>query len=70
MRDERGVITDWSPTASFSVGLLDRKDWKASWIGIESDDGLPPFEPADKVWESIEKMAGERAGGRRNMRGF
>ena len=55
VRDERGVITDWSPTASFSVGLLDRKDWKASWIGIESDDGLPPFEPADKVWESIEK---------------
>ena len=70
VRDERGVITDWSPTASFSVGLLDRKDWKASWIGIESDDGLPPFEPADKVWESIEKNGWGKGWGQAKYEGI
>jgi alpha-L-rhamnosidase len=27
--------TSWSQPTTFSMGLLDRKDWKASWIGLD-----------------------------------
>lgn len=30
--DERGEEGDWSEPASFEMGLLDKKEWKASWI--------------------------------------
>ncbi len=30
--DEQDVEGEWSESASFEMGLLDKKDWKASWI--------------------------------------
>lgn len=30
--DEQDVEGEWSEPASFEMGLLDKKDWKASWI--------------------------------------
>ena len=32
--DENGSMSDWSTTAGFSVGLLERSDWHASYIGL------------------------------------
>ena len=37
--DEKGNVTDWSPTAYFSVGLLSQNDWNADFIGIDTDNG-------------------------------
>ena len=70
VRDERGGITHWSPSASFRVGLLDKRDWQASWIGIESGDGLPPFEPVDSLWESIEKNGWGKGWGQAKYEGI
>ena len=31
--DAEGQVSDWSPIASWSMGLLQPTDWKAQWIG-------------------------------------
>ena len=44
MWDERGLASDWSRMANFSVGLLDAKDWKSDYIGmpeINNSSGCP-----------------------------
>ena len=33
--DENDKVSEWSPLASFSVGLLDKSDWTASYIGFK-----------------------------------
>jgi alpha-L-rhamnosidase len=35
--DERTVPSDWSPVASWSMGLLNASDWKGKWIGAFTD---------------------------------
>ena len=49
--DEHGVWSDWSKPARWNMGLLEKTDWKAQWIGAddamrsENDrhrDGNPP----------------------------
>lgn len=32
--DENDCLSDWSESSCFSIGLLDRSDWKAGYIGI------------------------------------
>ncbi len=34
IRDSVGCESDWSTPASFELGLIDWKDWDASWIGF------------------------------------
>ncbi|MEP6781509.1 MAG: glycoside hydrolase family 78 protein [Gemmatimonadaceae bacterium] len=31
--DQNGVASTWSPSARWSMGLLEKSDWSASWIG-------------------------------------
>jgi len=38
--DAQDRRTPWSDVASFSVGLLEKEDWKASWIGIDRQVGI------------------------------
>lgn len=38
-----GIETEWSSTASWSMGLLNKTDWRAKWIGY---DGI--FSPTEK----------------------
>ncbi len=42
--DENDEATGWSKTALFSVGLLDKSDWKADYIGFpsKSSDQISP----------------------------
>ncbi|MBI1334402.1 MAG: Bacterial alpha-L-rhamnosidase [Armatimonadetes bacterium] len=35
VRDQDEKVSDWSPTASFGVGLTDPALWKAEWIGYD-----------------------------------
>jgi len=37
--DESGKVSDWSEVAEFSVGLLNKEDWKAGYIGFPTDSG-------------------------------
>ena len=36
--DKDGKVTDWSPKARFSVGLLNESDWKGQWIRYKEAD--------------------------------
>lgn len=40
VKDEQGRISDWSDVASWTTGLLQATDWKATWIG--SDEYFKP----------------------------
>ncbi|KAA0238794.1 MAG: rhamnosidase [Armatimonadetes bacterium] len=48
--DQDGVEQPWSTDASFSVGLLEKSDWQAEWIGhdapIAESREMPDFEGA------------------------
>lgn len=35
--DEKGIASDWSEPARWSMGLLSKQDWKAHWIAYEDD---------------------------------
>lgn len=35
VKDEKGVVSAWSPIAVWTTGLLNPNDWKASWIGSD-----------------------------------
>lgn len=37
--DEAGNVSSWSPLAEFSIGLLNREDWQASYIGFPTEAG-------------------------------
>ncbi len=50
--DRYGKVSEWSEPAFWSMGLLDKKDWKASWIGApwQGEEALPkPNNPAAKL---------------------
>ncbi len=51
VKDERGRVSDWSPTARWSVGPMQPADWSASWIGtqmnFERQPGWPPPDNAN-----------------------
>lgn len=36
--DQDNAASSWSETAHFSVGLLEKDDWKGEYIGMQSDD--------------------------------
>ncbi len=38
--DGEGVVSEWSPQAEWTMGVLDEKDWHARWIGAP-DTELP-----------------------------
>ncbi|RFS19345.1 alpha-L-rhamnosidase [Chitinophaga silvatica] len=35
VKDEKNMVSAWSPIAVWATGLLKRDDWKASWIGSD-----------------------------------
>jgi hypothetical protein len=45
--DQSGKPSAWSATASWTMGVLDEKDWSAKWIGADADSpaaAKPKFE--------------------------
>lgn len=38
--DEHGKVSKWSKPSSFSIGLLNKEDWEASYIGYPSEKGF------------------------------
>lgn len=55
--DNEDAASDWSAPAQFSIGLLEKSDWQAQWIGHEQADspdldaaGAPPMGKAQWIW--------------------
>jgi alpha-L-rhamnosidase len=38
--DENDNLSEWSPSSGFSIGLLDKSDWAASYIGFRENSKL------------------------------
>ncbi|AQT67447.1 Bacterial alpha-L-rhamnosidase [Anaerohalosphaera lusitana] len=57
--DKDGEPSDWSGPAMWSMGLLDREDWQAEWIGFDVRDkknGLPKvIEKASWIWTADQR---------------
>ncbi|MBD1393387.1 family 78 glycoside hydrolase catalytic domain [Mucilaginibacter glaciei] len=57
--DEKGRISAWSSPASFTMGILQRTEWKARWISAAGADkyALSPvgYKSADAATEGAEK---------------
>lgn len=56
--DHEGHETGWSPAARWTMGLLDGKDWKGDWIGLDAG-GSPSLyeeslESAAWVWHAVD----------------
>ena len=51
-----GIETSWSKAASWSMGLLDKTDWQAKWIGY---DGI--FSPAEKPDDRFTRLVARYA---------
>ncbi len=50
--DKNGKVSDWSRTALWEMGLLNPDDWKAEWIGFDSESApmlRKEFDVAKKV---------------------
>lgn len=46
--DESGAESPWSATARWTMGLLNKEDWTAQWIGL--DETPPPNELSGAQW--------------------
>jgi len=53
--DEEGNVSPWSSAASFSVGLLQKEDWKAVYIGFPTDSGYRECPQLKKTFEVKQK---------------
>ncbi len=49
--DEKNEVSEWGPVASFIVGLIDKSDWLASYIGYNVEAG---FKECPQVYKSFE----------------
>ncbi len=49
--DEDGNVSPWGPIAEFSVGLLTRDDWQASYIGFPTEAGYGECPQLKKSFE-------------------
>lgn len=41
--DKKGKVTDWSKTACFGIGLINPEDWKAEYIGLDTEEPQSPL---------------------------
>lgn len=51
--DEKGNPSPWSQPAFFSMGLLEKDDWKADWIGYDAERFPAPhliFDGLEWIW--------------------
>ena len=53
--DGQGNISPWSAVAGFSIGLLDKDDWKAVYIGLPTDSGYRECPQVKKTFEVKQK---------------
>lgn len=57
--DKNGLVSDWSDSAYWKMGLLDPDDWKAHWVGFDNRRlnknaafHLPPSPYFRKTWQT------------------
>jgi|GEM_PF-5592860 len=59
--DRRGGRSEWSPTALWTMGLLDRGDWQAEWITVPKTDRKAEGVAALRRWIWHPESSGDGA---------
>lgn len=57
--DEDGNVSSWSSIAEFSIGLLNKEDWQASYIGFPTEAGYnecPQLKKSFEIEDANEKL--------------
>lgn len=57
--DEKGHQSEWSPTSSFTIGLIKRTDWNASYIGLPGEENSkvsPQLRKTFEIEEGFERI--------------
>ena len=57
--DTKGNVSPWSEVSSFTIGLLNKSDWKAVYIGFPTDSGYrecPQVKKVFKIKQKFDKM--------------
>lgn len=49
VKDEKGLVSDWSDVAHWSSGLFDPNEWEAEWIG--GDEVFDPTQRDCNIWD-------------------
>ncbi len=56
--DGEGNVSDWSPTAEWTMGILEPQDWRAKWIGCTEETastGLPLFRKSFEIAKPVKR---------------
>jgi len=54
--DQNGEVSSWSEPASMEMGLLNREDWQAKWIGLDVEPDRSEMEKyGNWIWHPEEK---------------
>ncbi len=48
--DASGEVSEWSPVARWTMGLLEPDDWTGTWIGLDEEDYVPESPLKDVRW--------------------
>jgi alpha-L-rhamnosidase len=48
--DGEGRVTDWSPIATWGMGLLKQEDWQGKWIGLDGVDTTYHLTGTQWIW--------------------
>src|SRR5580658_10335400 len=48
--DKNRAVSSWSAPATWSMGLLEQKDWQGKWIGLDQGEAANPLDGAKWIW--------------------
>ena len=48
--DGTGQLSSWSPTATWTMGLLNQTNWLGTWLTAPPDPSLPDFSGCSWIW--------------------
>jgi len=55
--DQAGQVSDWSPPATWTMGLLHPADWHAQWIGLDGVESSNVMEGTSWIWSPERTLA-------------
>jgi alpha-L-rhamnosidase len=61
IQDQSGKWSNLSPVAFFETGMMEKENWKGSWITDITDDNIKPAPYFRKVFETKKKVKSARA---------
>ena len=59
--DKNGKVSKWSEPAFWTMGLLDKSDWQAKWIGLDGGANPDYLTDAQWIWSAEDSSSGNQS---------